>query len=359
MDKIESYEKVIHITLDTSGVDKKVADVSKKFSDFEKVAKDKTTSAFFNTKEMDALNKEYEELFKKEEKIAKLEETINDLKKLDSDLAKQKTKELEKQLKMLKRSDKYKENKQEYKEQFLKKAKNLAELGFKKLSDTFLNGAMTLEEYIGKAFSNAWSELQEMASYSSSTYMFNQKKIDDAFNYGFNSAQSYAYNKVSGMTGWDVENLLTYGDEHQQKKFVEMMTKYAERYTDLEQSGFFDTLNDFQIEMLDMKEEFTYEVAEFFVDNKDTIKQFMKTGLSFMEFMVKAVATIGKVFGVDGTMSSSEKSAAVSDIISNYTTNANKTLNYTDNSNNYYGQSGGLANNQEISVKLVHSFLNS
>ena len=354
MDKIESYEKVIHITLDTSGVESKVNDIEKQFNKFEKKTKDGMKSAFFNEKEMKALSQQYKEMYENEEKIAELETTISDLKKLDSDLAKKKTKELEKQLKLLKQPANRKDNM----EAVLNHAKDMAAKGLSKLSDTFLNGAMTLEEYISNAFSDAWSELKEMASYSSSTYMFNQSKINDAFNYGFNSAQSYAYNKVKGMTGWDVENLLTYGNEHQQKKFVEMMTKYAEKYNDLEQSGFFDTLNDFQIEMLDMKEEFTYEVAEFFVDNKDTIKQFMKTGLSFMEFMIKAVAAIGKVFGVNGTMSSSEKSAAVSDIISNYTTNANKTLNYTDNSNNYYGQSGRLVNNQEISVKLVHSFLN-
>lgn len=176
---------------------------------------------------------------------------------------------------------------------------------------------------ITNVFKEAWKELGNMVNQS---FLTNDTYRNNAFSYGMSASQSYGFEQAKSMLGISSEEQLYYMNDYQQEKFREIMTKYAERYEKLYDSGFFEDYLDFQIEMKEFKQDMQMEIIEFFMDNKDTIKEFMKIGISAMEFIVDALGWIMDAINPNST-SDEEKLDNINSILDQYVSNNNVTNN--------------------------------
>ena len=176
---------------------------------------------------------------------------------------------------------------------------------WKKMFYGFLDG-------LKKTFKEAWGELDSILDYSR---LSNAKTRELAFTYGFSGNQAYGFEKAKSIMGMQSDEDLMYMTSDQANKFQELMSKYSERYTQLYDSGFFDTLEDFQYEMEDLKQELMLEVVEFFVENRDTIKTGFKAAIKFFEITIKALDWIVDLLGGKSSRSASDRAAATADII--------------------------------------------
>lgn len=190
-----------------------------------------------------------------------------------------------------------------------------------KLSDI----AKSFLRSIANVFKEAWQELGNMVNQS---FLTNSTYRNNAFTYGMSASESYGFEQTKSMMGLSEDDLY-YMNDYQQEKFREIMTKYAERYEKLYDSGFFEKYLDFQIEMQEFKQDMEMEIIEFFMDNKDTIKDFMKLTMDAMEFLVDAVGALLDFF-TGGQTSDEEKLDEIGGILDTYVSN-NNVSNTTNN----------------------------
>lgn len=144
-------------------------------------------------------------------------------------------------------------------------------------------------------FKDSWAELNNMLKWSRLT---NQEVRNQAFQYGFDPSQNYAFSKVSELMGISGLEDIAYMNQQQRGKFFEKFNEYSDRYAQLYDSGFFDTLEQYNWEMEEFKQDLQYSVIQFFVDNKDVIKGILKFLMSIMSgitaianFLIKPART--------------------------------------------------------------------
>lgn len=196
----------------------------------------------------------------------------------------------------------------------------------KALTNVFDNAWDSLKNLL----SDSWKEFQNMLDYST---LANARTRELAFTYGFTGSQAYGYDKaLSAMGMSDIEDLY-FAEDWQKEKFYDIMTKNAERYQELYDSGFFQDSMDFQYEMQELKQEMMLEIVQFFMDNKDLIKSGMMAMLDLSKFVISALGWIVKYLG-NGERSSSERLAASSDIINSYSNSNRNTSVKIDNTFN-------------------------
>ena len=111
-------------------------------------------------------------------------------------------------------------------------------------------------------------ELHNVIDYSR---LSNKDVREQAFEFGFSPAENYAYSKamdVMGLSGFEDLYFLT---EKQWKRFNDNFEKFSERYSNLYDEGFFESVEDYNYRLAEWEEEIKYEFLEFFVDNKELI----------------------------------------------------------------------------------------
>lgn len=189
--------------------------------------------------------------------------------------------------------------------------------------------AQSFLQSLANVFKEAWKEMGDMVDQS---FLTNSTTRSNAFTYGFSAAESYGFEQAKAMLGINSEEDLWYMNDYQKSKFQEIMTKYAERYQKLYDSGFFEQYLDFQIEMQEFQQDMKMEIIEFFMDNKDTIKTFMELGIDAMEFVIESLGTIVKLLDTDGT-SDQERLDNIESIISSYQNDNRVTNNVNVNTN--------------------------
>lgn len=167
---------------------------------------------------------------------------------------------------------------------------------------------------LANLFSDAWDELGEMLDYSR---LSSQKTRDLAFTYGFDASQSYAYSKAMDVMGLQSEEDIFYMNEAERQQFYDSFNKYSQKYDELYDSGFFDTMREYEIEMAEFKEDMKLEVVSFFMENKDTIKAGMQAMMSAAEVLLKIFGWLMQ-YGGEDVKSESSRAADTSQIISNY-----------------------------------------
>lgn len=196
------------------------------------------------------------------------------------------------------------------------------------LAKSFLQG-------IANVFKDAWGELKNIMQ---SSFMTNSTTRENMFNYGFSAAESYGFEQAKSMLGISSEEDLWYMNDMQRQKFQEVMTKYAEKYNKLSDSGFFDTMLEYQIEMEEFKKDVQLELVQFFVDNKDTIKTFMKLSMDFLKVIMQGVTWLVEHF-TDRRTTDEEKAANIDSILNSYV-QKNQSLTFNQ-SNSFYGGANG------------------
>lgn len=209
----------------------------------------------------------------------------------------------------------------------------LAELGVKFIAD--------FVEKVSDLFKDAWNELGELLKYSQLT---DSTVREQAFTYGFNPAQNYAYSKTMSFMGLSSEKDMWYLNEQQWKEFNERFSTYTERYQSLYDQGFFEDLQEFNWSMEEFKDEMLYEVVEFFIDNKETIMAVFKAVIFMAEIQFEFFKQLMEIVR-DVTFSptsESERASKYSDIINGGTTTNNQstTNNYNVKMDNNFNQTG-------------------
>lgn len=182
------------------------------------------------------------------------------------------------------RQEKEEPKKRELRDDFL-------EFDWKEWSKTFLTDKLkSVFDWAWKGlkdiFKSALGELQTMLDYSRLT---NRNVREQAFTFGFSPAENYAYSKVTSLMGInDLEDLM-YMTEQQTEKFQERFVEYASKYQELYDKGFFDTLEQYNWEMEEFKEDMQYAIIDFFIDNKEVIITSLKAIMTIADGVLKIV----------------------------------------------------------------------
>lgn len=219
------------------------------------------------------------------------------------------------------------------------------------LVDKFQQAGQWFISSLKQTFKDAWSELNSMMQ---SSFLTNSTTRQNAFTYGLNAAQSYGFEQAKSMLGIQSEEDMWYMNNQQREQFQRIMTKYAERYERLADSGFFEKMLDYQIEMQEFQQDVKLEIVEFFMNNKELIKTFMKVSMEFFKDILEAVDWLVDHF-TDRRTTDEEKASNIDSILNSYTTNANKTLNYTQNNTIYGTDSQAKAGLDMLSSQVVEA----
>lgn len=188
---------------------------------------------------------------------------------------------------------------------------------------------------IANAFKDAWGELKNIMQ---SSFMTNQTTRENMFAYGMSASESYGFEQAKSMLGIQSEEDLWYMNQNQREQFQRVMTKYADKYNRLADSGFFDTMLDYEIEMQEFKKDMQLSIVEFIMNNKDTIKTFMKMTMEFLKVIMEGVTWLVDKF-TDRRTTDEEKAANIDSILNSYVqNNRSMTLNQTNNFNGASGQ---------------------
>ena len=170
-------------------------------------------------------------------------------------------------------------------------------------------------------FTDSWKELNNMLNYSRLT---NREVRNQAFQYGFDPSQNYAFSKVSSLMGISGLEDIAYMNQQQRDKFFEKFNEYSDRYSQLYDSGFFDTLEQYNWEMEEFKEDLQYTVVKFFVDNKDTIKSVLNVLMTIMRGITDI---LGWMFGLKRSEEDKlAESRRILGLTTNNTTNNNSNI---------------------------------
>lgn len=199
------------------------------------------------------------------------------------------------------------------------------------LSSTLLKVVDKAVEKLKDTLEESWKELGNMLNYST---LSNQRTRSLALGYGFSASQSYGYDKAMSALGFQSEEDLMYANPQQIKLFREAFDKYSEKYEKLYDSGTFDKLLEFQVEMREFEEDIKLEFVEWFIDNKDLIKDGMtaimglaKTALSILSWLSHGTAV--------------NNPGVVSDTIANYSNNRNTNISMNNTFNGVDGSQKG------------------
>ena len=197
------------------------------------------------------------------------------------------------------------------------------------------NIAKSFLQGIANAFKSAWNELKNIMQ---SSFMTNSQTRENMFAYGMTAADSYGFEQAKSMLGINSEEDLWYMNQSQREQFQRVMTKYAEKYNELADSGFFDTMLEYQIEMEEFKKDLQLSIVEFIMDNKDKIKEFMTMTMQFLKVIMEGVSWLVDKFTTRRT-TDEEKAANIDSILNSYTqNNKSMTLNQTNTFNGMSGQ---------------------
>lgn len=180
---------------------------------------------------------------------------------------------------------------------------------------------LAITNTIMDSFKNGIQEMKDMIDYSQLSSSYTREL---ALRYGFSSSQAYGWDKALSAVGLESEEDLFYANSQELKQFREAFEKYSNYYSELYDSGFFETLQDYQFEMNQFTNDIKLEVVRFFIENKDVIKSGM---VALMDISKQIVALTAWLVGAFGQ----RQYATTSDVINNWGTSSTKNNNININ----------------------------
>lgn len=222
--------------------------------------------------------------------------------------------------------------------------------------ESVYNAVKQAGEFLVDSFKEAWDELNNMVDYS---LMSNANTRTLAFTYGLNSSQAYGFTKAQDIMGIRSEEDMYYMDDQQRQKFQEVMTKYAEKYSELYDSGMWEEMLDFRYEWGEFKQDFQMELIGLIMDHKDLIISVMEGSLGFMSTVMDLLGWLVDFFGGGSDIpTESDLSRAASDIL-NYDYHTNTTNIRMDNTYNNVSKAdqSWLANVGEMTYEQIKQAL--
>ena len=315
----------------------------------------------FSEKDTDTLSKSVKNFASIENEISEIESAINAIAGADNEIANNARKELFKQLEQLEKlrdtskakTGTVEDLKREKERQKLARKEIISAIGdgFSSFGDAlsetdnelgktfgkFMSGTGELFKNASKLFSGdvdslndiLTSALESLGSLLASGFdelenILNFSQLSDAntrdlmMRYGFSNSEAYGYTKAMSALGFESEEDLMYANQQELELFRQSFEKYSRKYTELYDSGMFDSMQEFNTQMEEFKEDVKLEVVDFFMNNQDTIRAAMKGIISLAEFAITALGKIVQWLNPDTRTSDSQKAANTASIISNY-----------------------------------------
>lgn len=341
----DSYVKSLRIKFEADDVSyKKIENDMNELSKLDLFSKDDAKAIANELKEFETLKNQ----------IASIENTLDMISDVDNDIANKTRDNLEKELEKLKKQlkDKQRTKPEEQNRKDLQK-EILSSIGdgFSSFGDAlsntdnalgktfgkFMSGTGDLFENASKLFSGNFdslndiltSALKSLGSLLASGFdelenILNFSQLSDAntrdlmMRYGFSNSEAYGYTKAMNALGFESEEDLMYADQLELELFRKSFEKYSGKYNELYNSGMFDSMQEFNTQMEEFKEDVKLEVVDFFMNNQDTIRAAMKGIISLAEFAITALGKIVQWLNPDARTSDSQKAANTASIISNY-----------------------------------------
>lgn len=226
-----------------------------------------------------------------------------------------------------------------------------------KLEKSMTDALTNIADFFKTSFKNAINTVSDMAKYNlSGSFVIDSQAREQAMQYGLSDEQNYAFSRVKQEMGITTDEDMFYMNENQREKFAERMAYFQNKYSEMADSDFLETWQETQIELKELKEEFTMTIAKFIVDNKDIIKKALTTAMNFMEKVANWLASIASYLG-HNSRSESEKTAAANDIISKISNVSTTTNNKTLTMSPTYNVTGGDMSKIEEHNRLMYEQL--
>ena len=186
--------------------------------------------------------------------------------------------------------------------------------------------------------------LNEMSTYNVGSSIFGTSTgRETMLQWGLSEGQAYAFDKTKEILGISSEEDLWYMNANQREKFAELIGRYNAKYDELAQKDLLKSYEEFKLEFMLLKEDLTYDLIQIIVDNKDTIKWFLETGVQVFKGLMNFLGL------VTGT-----KSYTTSDLMTTYnSSNVSNSKSY--NLNNTFNISGSSAQQaQQYSAAMTN-----
>ena len=346
----DSYVKSIRLKFEADDVSyKKIENDMNELSKLDLFSEDDAKAIANELKEFETLKNQ----------ISSIEDTLSMIADVDNDIANRTRGELEEELEKLKKQLKDKQRitaeddeveKQKRKDLQKEILSSIGD-GFSSFGDAlsetdnelgktfgkFMSGTGKLFENASKLFSGDFdslndiltSALESLGSLLASGFdelenILNFSQLSDAntrdlmMRYGFSNSEAYGYTKAMNALGFESEEDLMYANQQELELFRKSFEKYSGKYNELYNSGMFDSMQEFNTQMEEFKEDVKLEVVGFFMNNQDTIRAAMKGIITLAEFAITALGKIVQWLNPDARMSDSQKAANTASIISNY-----------------------------------------
>lgn len=341
----DSYVKSLRIKFEADDVSyKKIENDMNELSKLDLFSKDDAKAIADELKEFETLKNQ----------IASIENTLDMISDVDNDIANKTRDNLEKELEKLKKQLNNKQRtkpEEQSRKDLQKEILSSISDGFSSFGDAlsntdnalgktfskFMSGTGDLFENASKLFSGNFdslndiltSALESLGSLLASGFdelenILNFSQLSDAntrdlmLRYGFSNSEAYGYTKAMNTLGFKSEEDLMYADQQELELFRKSFEKYSGKYNELYNSGMFDSMQEFNTQMEEFKEDVKLEVVDFFMNNQDTIRAAMKGIISLAEFAITALGKIVQWLNPDARTSDSQKAANTASIISNY-----------------------------------------
>lgn len=193
----------------------------------------------------------------------------------------------------------------------------------------------SIQEFFKDILSEAMARLKDMATYDlGSSFITNREAREQALKYGImDPAQNYALSQSMKELGLQDETDMMWMNDNQREKFTERMGYWAGKYNELANKDFFETMQNFTLEWEEFRSELQLGVIEFFMDNKELIKEVL---VGLMKFMEKTLEGVGWLLELGKTQrTGSQRNAAAIDIVNKYSTTSTKSSDVTINNTMY------------------------
>lgn len=177
-------------------------------------------------------------------------------------------------------------------------------------------------ELLKETFKQSFEKLNQLLS---TAYLSNAQTRENLFMYGMSASESYGLSRALEFVGIsDIEDVMWLNAD-QQKAFQDKLLLETKRYEKLYDSGYFKTLQQFQYDMANFRDDVEYEFMNFFIENKDTIMKLMELTAYSARTGVKILSKLVGGIGVGSTMSDAQRSAQTKELIygKGNTTNVN------------------------------------
>lgn len=198
-------------------------------------------------------------------------------------------------------------------------------------------------EGLKKIFTDSLDEFNSIIGYSK---LSNARTRELAFGYGLSGSQAYGFDKALELLGLS-ESDLPFMSAQEQAKFTEYFNKYTEKYNKLYDSGFFEDYIEYQYEMADFRQELQTEVIQFFMDNKDVIRDGMLAIMQLAKFTIQALGWLVQNF-TGRASTDSERSAKTMSILDAASKTANVTIDQSFNNVSKADQTSIMSATSEV-----------